>query len=291
MHEPILILDAKAKLGEGAIWDCDKKLLYWIDIIDGEVHIFKPKTMQDEIIGTGEMIGTVVPCRTAGLVVAIESGLYFMNDITKKLSFINNPEKHVTGNRFNDGKCDPIGRFWVGTMSKTDESGTGSLYCLDKNLNVRTMLQGVSISNGIAWSTDNKNMYYIDTPTRAIWSFDYDMETGNISNKQAVITINESEGYPDGMTIDEQGMLWIAHWGGWKVSRWNPRNGEKLDEIKLPVEQVTSCAFGGENLDELYITTARTGLSDDKMFKQPYAGGLFCVKTNVKGLQSFKFNG
>lgn len=291
MNKANLVIDAKAELGEGAIWDSEKRLLYWIDIIGMEVHIFDPCTGIDRAIKTGQMIGTVVPRKSGGLVLAMENGLYFLDETTGQVSFIADPESNIPGNRFNDGKCDPAGRFWAGTMCMNGGKQAGSLYCLEADLSVVRKLEGVSISNGIVWSPDMKGMYYIDTPTKEVWGFDYDAATGCISNKRTVVVFPGGEGFPDGMTIDTEGMIWVAHWDGWRVSRWNPETGEKLDEVRLPAANITSCAFGGDDLNELYITTARIDLKDEQLAEQPNAGGLFCVKTEVKGMPAYKFGG
>jgi sugar lactone lactonase YvrE len=291
MEKVKLVIDAKAELGEGPIWDDEKRLLYWLDINNKEVHIYNPEASTDRVIRMEQMIGTIVPGKFGRLVLATENGFYFLDDETEELSFITDPENDIPGNRFNEGKCDPAGRFWAGTMGLNAENGVGNLYCLDTDLSVTRKLKGVSISNGIAWSLDNNKMYYIDTPTGEVWEFNYEIKTGDISNKKVVVTIPEEEGMPDGMTIDSEGMIWVAQWGGWKVSRWNPKTGERLSEVKLPAAQVTACAFGGKNLDELYITTARTGLKEKDIDKQPYAGGLFRVKTDVKGIRGNKFKG
>ncbi|MDO8686529.1 MAG: SMP-30/gluconolactonase/LRE family protein [Clostridiales bacterium] len=278
-------------MGEGPIWDYEKKLLYWIDINKKEIHIFNPLTSTERIIKTSQMIGAIVPRKTGGVVLALENGFYFLDEETEKLTFIADPESDIPENRFNDGKCDPAGRFWAGTMSKSEKKGAGSLYCLNTDLSVSNKLEGVSISNGIVWSLDKRKMYYIDSLAKEVWGFDYEAETGNISNKRIAVTIPEGEGFPDGMAIDSEDMIWVALWNGWKVSRWNPETGKKLGEIKLPVAQVTACAFGGADLDELFITTASKGLSEEELEKQPQAGGLFCVKLDVKGLPAFKFEG
>jgi sugar lactone lactonase YvrE len=287
-----LILDTKAALGEGAIWDYEKKVLYWIDIVGGEVHIYDPSVKKDKCIAVGQMPGTIVPRKNGGLMVALQTGMHFLNEQSGELRFIVNPESHLSGNRYNDGKCDPAGRFWVGTVSlNCDIPGAGSLYVMDNRLEVTKQLDGLTISNGIVWSLDHKYMYYIDTPTREIWSFRYDLESGKIWDKKVALSIPEEDGYPDGMTIDEDGMLWIALYGGWKVAQYNPLDGMKLKEIQLPVSNVTSCAFGGENLDELYITTARLGLGRDELISQPLAGGVFMAKPGIKGIPCCKFSG
>jgi sugar lactone lactonase YvrE len=205
---------------------------------------------------------------------------------------IADPEAHLPGNRFNDGKCDPAGRFWAGTMRiAEDQVGAGSLYCLDRDLTVRKMWEGITIANGIAWSSDAKTMYYIDTPTCAVAAFDYDLATGSIANRREIIRTPKEAGFPDGMTIDAEGMLWVAYWQGWRVVRWDPSTGEMLATVELPVERVTAPWFGGPNLDELYITTARIGLSDEARAQQPLAGSLFRARVGVAGLPAFEFAG
>ena len=203
-----------------------------------------------------------------------------------------NPEQHLPGNRFNDGRCDPAGRFWAGTMALSEEEGAGNVYMMDQDGHVSTKIKDVTISNGLAWSADKKTLYYIDTPTHEIVAFDFDLTSGKISNKRAVIKIAKEEGSPDGMTIDSEDMLWIAHWGGWQVTRWDPRTGRQLNRIALPVSKVTSCTFGGDTLEDLYITTASVDLTEQEMKEQPLAGALFVVhNSGVKGRPSIEYRG
>jgi sugar lactone lactonase YvrE len=286
-----LVLDEKATLGEGPSWDNETKLLYWGDIIGKIVHIYNPAKKANRTIQLDQQIGALVPTKTGDLIVALQKGFYTLNLETEKLTSIIDPEKHLSDNRFNDGKCDAYGRFWAGTMSNKGEKNAGSLYCLDTDFTLKKMLGNVSISNGITWSPDNKTMYYIDTPTNQVVAFDFDLDTGAISNKRVVVNIPTNEGSPDGMTSDMEGMLWIAHWGGYQVSRWNPETGELIESVSIPAPQVTSCIFGGENLDELYITTARVGLNESTLEKYPKAGALFKIKTDVKGIGTFQFGG
>lgn len=191
--------------------------------------------------------------------------------------------------RFNDGKCDAHGRFWAGTMRLADDGPTGALYCLDPDGSLRTVLQGISISNGLGWSPDHQTMYFIDTPTRTVMAFDYDLDSGTPSNPRVFATIDD--GSPDGMCVDSDGCLWIAHWGGAKISRWHPRSGQRIEEWKLPVSLVTSCAFGGANRDELYVTTARSGLSPQQLRNEPDAGSLFVTRVPAQGQPSYAFQG
>lgn len=240
---------------------------------------------------TGQMIGTVVPAESGKMIVALENGLYQLDPTTGSKKFIANPEEDIPGNRFNDGKCDPAGRFWAGTMSKTGEKEAGALYRLDADGSVTKMIDKVTTSNGIVWSQDHTKMYYIDTPRRKVMAWDYELETGNISNPQTAVGIPQNMGYPDGMTIDTEGNVWIALWNGSAVGCWNPETGELIQTIDIPAKNVTSCAFGDEDLGTLYITTARQGTSEEELEKYPHAGGVFKVRPDVNGMEAFFFKG
>jgi len=202
----------------------------------------------------------------------LQNGFAFIDRASGEVKMIANPENHLPCNRFNDGKCDPAGRFWAGTMSLSEEPNAGNVYVLENKLAHTKTIEDVTISNGMAWSLDHQTFYYIDTPTLEIVAYDYE------------------EGYPDGMTIDNECMFWIAHWDGWQVTRWDPNTGEKLYRIKLPVAKVTSCTFGGENLEDLYITSAKIGLTKEELEKQPLAGSLFVMRNcEFKGMPAFEF--
>lgn len=283
-----LAVDMKAALGEGPCWDDQNKLLYWVDIQGMKIHIHNPQDNSNKFIQLKQQIGAIVLRENGGAVVALQNGLYFLDLQTEELTLITDPEEHLPNNRFNDGKCDPAGRFWIGTMGSAQSA---SLYTLYPDLELQHKESNVTISNGLAWSPDQTKMYYIDTPTKQIVSYDYDISSGSISNKQVAITIPDTDGHPDGMTIDAEGNLWIAHWGGFQVSCWNPVTAEKLDSIPIPAPQVTSCTFTGDALDTLYITTARVGLDEEALAQSPQAGGLFKVKLNVKGTPSYRFKG
>jgi sugar lactone lactonase YvrE len=285
-----LLLDIRAQIAEGPFWDQEKQHFYWVDILERTINIYNPAADENKVIQLDKMIGALIPTTEQGkLLTALEDGLYLIDAETAEQKFLVNPESNIEQTRFNDGKCDRKGRFWVGTMDLEEDRPIGSLYCLDQELNLKEKLNDIKISNGLAWSLDNQIMYYIDSPTKEVSAFDYDFETGKISNRRVIVKFYEGEGVPDGMTIDAEGKLWIAHFGGAQVSRWNPETGEKIDKVELPVSNVTSCAFGGENLDELYITTASVGLSEEEKKDQPYAGGIFKYQAGVKGLAAHKF--
>jgi len=287
-----LEFDAKAKLGEGPCWDARNQLLYWVDIERFEIHIYNPATKTDRAINVGQHVGAAVVRQAGGLVVALREGFYFLNPDTEELIPIVDPEADKPDNRFNDGKCDPAGRFWAGTLYLPEtEPELGALYCLDTNLQVHRKVERVSISNGLAWSADEKTMYFIDSPTRQCVAFDYDKATGGLSNRRVAVEIPEGEGWPDGMTIDADGMLWIALWDGWQVRRYNPQNGALLEVIKVPVARPTSAVFGGEHLEILYITSASTRLSREALAEQPHAGSLFKAKPGVRGTPTIEFLG
>ena len=286
-----LLVDAHAQVGEGPLWDEEWQVLYWVDILSSLLYIYDPATGENRALDVGRHVGTVVTRASGGLMLAVREGFASFDLETQDLTLIANPEAHITGNRFNDGKCDPAGRFWAGTMAYENPTNQGSLYRLDTDLSVHKIFGDVAISNGIIWSLDHTTMYYIDTLRKNVRAFDYDVETGDISNERVIITVPEEIGMPDGMAIDSEGMLWVAHYGGSCVSRWNPNTAQLLLKIDLPVTQVTACAFGGPNLDILFITSAAQELDAAELERQPLAGGLFSIKTPYQGVLSFRFGG
>jgi sugar lactone lactonase YvrE len=276
-------------LGEGPVWDARTKTLLWVDILQGDIHEFNLATALHRTFNTGQMVGAVTICSNGNLLAALKGGLSIIDRQSNEIKTFSHPESHLPANRFNDGKCDPAGRFWIGTMAIDELPAAGSLYMLDK-VDISKKIDGVTISNGMAWSADHKTFYYIDTPTSSIVAYDFDKDNGHISNKRTVFIIDKKDGYPDGMTIDNKGMLWVAHWSGWQVSRWNPLTGKKIFSLPMPVANVTSCTFGGEGLDDLYITTARKDLSPDELERQPLAGNLFVWKNSgYKGTPAFEY--
>jgi sugar lactone lactonase YvrE len=285
-----LCLDIKAKLGEGAIWSPLNNKLYWVDIEGMCFNIFDPLTLENQAYPTKKRIGTVVPIDAGNVLVALEDGIATINLTDGEVKYrLNTDIHHQHHKRFNDGKCDPNGRFWVGTHSMSRVPEVSSLYCIGEGFSFEEKITGVSISNGIAWSLDGRLMYYIDTPTGKVVQYDFNGKRGAISNKKTIITIPEEEGYPDGMTIDSDGMLWIALWDGFAVAQYNPHTGEVLQKIDVPVPKVTSCAFGGENLDTLFITTASVEMTDEELAQYPLSGSIFTAKVNAKGAEAFHF--
>jgi sugar lactone lactonase YvrE len=277
-------------LGECPVWDVARERLLWVDILLGEIHSYYIHTSEHRVFKAGQTVGSFALCASGGLVASFQNGFALVDLETESIQWLTDPEADKSGNRFNDGKCDPAGRFWSGTMSVSGKKSAGSLYALEAGGEAVLKIPGVSVSNGLAWSPDHTKFYFIDSPTSQLAAYDYDIETGNLSNKKVIVEIPLEMGKPDGMTIDTEGMLWVALWNGWSVTRWNPYTGELLEQINLPVAQVTSCTFGGKELRDLYITTAKVGLSEEELEKQPQAGSVFVIKNiGVKGLPAVLF--
>lgn len=285
-----LVVNAKADHGEGPVWDVRTGTLYWVDLTGKKLHATDAASGADQVLELGDLVCAVAPRATGGLVAALNKQIVMLNPETGATEPVAMLETDRPANRSNDGKCGPGGRFWVGTMSLDGSvKGAGGLYRVDPDGSVRRMLDGLTVANGMAWSSDGRTMYFIDTPTMEVWAFDFDADVGEIANRRAAVSVPEETGFPDGMTIDAEGMLWVAHWGGSRVCRWNPETGEKLAEIELPAQHVSSCVFGGPNLEVLYITTSRLGLDEETLARQPLAGGLFCAKPGVQGTPTDTF--
>lgn len=285
-----IIIKRRSLVGEGTIWDYEKSVLYWVDILDQKVFIYDPAKETNKTIDTLQAVGTVVPRASGGLMVALHNGFASLDIQTGVMQPFGDPERKIPANRFNDGKCDPAGRFWAGTMEFNGATGCGSLYCLETDGTITKKLDDISISNGIVWSHDHQTMYFIDTARNNVRAFAYDLTTGAISNDRITVT-NQDSGFFDGMTIDEEGMLWIAIFGGAAVRRYHPETGRLLATIELPTKYITSCAFGGPNLDELYITSATHQMSEAELNADPLGGTLFRVKSATKGIKSLAYKG
>lgn len=285
-----LIIDSKSELGEAAIWNYETGELIWINITGEILNFYNPIAGNNKEMFTGQIIGTVVPSESGDVIVALKNGIYSLDPETGTKTYLVNPEENGPEIRFNDGKCDPAGRFWVGTMSLKGIKEAGALYRLDSDTTIHKMIDNVSVSNGIVWSADSKKMYYIDTPTQKVMAYDYNSATGNISNPKVAVDVPPEIGSPDGMTIDSEGNIWIALWGGSAVGCWNPETGELLKKIEVPAKNVTSCAFGDSDLGTLYITTARQNSSEKELIKFPNAGGVFKIKPGVTGVKAYFYN-
>ena len=286
------VADHRCLLGEGPVWDSKEGSIYWIDILSGDIHRYHLAQKSFTTHKTGQVLGAIARRAQGGLVAAFHNGFALIAPDTQAISYIGDPEAHLPGNRFNDGKVDPLGNFWAGTMSYSETPGAGSLYRLGRDFSITRQTGNVTISNGMAWSPDHQTFYYIDTTSAEVVSYRFDVHTGGISDKKSIVTIAPEDGHPDGMTIDDEGMLWIAHWDGWQVTRWDPHTGKKLSHIRLPAARITSCTFGGETLEDLYITSAKNGLTAQQLAQQPLAGALFVIRNcGYKGMPAFEFGG
>lgn len=277
-----LIFDAKATLGEGPAWDAKTETLYWVDILEKRVYAGIELLAQLD-----DFIGCLAPCRNGHLLLGKRLSFADFEPASARervLASLSEP----TTNRINDGKCDPAGRFLAGTLDMSEKDSNGVLYSFDGK-NTTRLLDGIRISNGLTWSPDYKTFYYIDTPTRKVKAFDYDVSTGQIANPRVVIHVPEALGWPDGMTCDMDGNLWIAMWGGAQVTQWNPSTAKLLEQVSIPAWLSSSCIFGGRDMNELYVTSARKDMSEADLKKYPFSGGLFKVVTNVAGMPTFEF--
>ncbi|TKG96878.1 SMP-30/gluconolactonase/LRE family protein [Puteibacter caeruleilacunae] len=286
-----LIVEANNILGEGPLWDERNKEFVWVDIEKGLLQFFCVEDNGLEVVVLKEKISAVVLTSVAGTyLLALKRGLTLYDRIKGSFKKIVDPEKDIPNNRFNDGKCDSMGRFWIGSMDMDVKKYAGNLYCLNNDSQIDLRLSGLTISNGMAWSLDNQQMYFIDTDTYKVMCYDYDETSGAIVHPVEAVCVSKEHGAPDGMCIDSEGMLWIAHWGGANVSRWNPNSGELLEKVDIPAPLVTSCCFGGKDLTELYVTTASQGLTEDELKRYPLSGSVFKIKTSIKGAPVHRFH-
>ena len=289
MKNPEVIFKNIANLGEGPVWDSENSVLYFVDIDGCKLLSYDYKNSKCSEVTAPGRISTSLLCESPSkLICSIENNLFIFDKKTKQFSpfIVNICESDSNNIRFNDGKCDKYGRLYVGTMDSGGKS-RGQLFRVDNKKAVNVCEENISISNGLAF--DDTYFYYIDSPSGFLWRYDYDKETGNIKNKTPLIDYREEQGGFDGMTMDKDGNLWIASWGGFSVSKYDSSNGEKIDVITLPVPNVTSCEFGGDDMNILFITTA--GGTDENMKKDyPLAGSLFALEIDdAKGVNSNKY--
>lgn len=286
-----LAFPCRATLGEGSIWDPVRQQLLWVDIYDDKVFVFDPRSSSNTAYAVGSNVGTVVPTEQGLLLVALRNQLALLSLETGQVRPVLAPSKDRPGAkiRFNDGKCDPEGRFWVGTMVENGPKGLGVLYKIDSDLQVTEVLHGLTISNGLVWHEER--FYHIDTPTQQVRCYHYDRRGGQLGEPTVAASFADTMGAPDGMCLDAEGLLWVALFGGGAVVRIDPKTGETMCRVDVAASNATSCAFGGRDLNELYITTARIGLSDSQAEAEPLAGSLFRVKLPYQGVPSSRFAG
>jgi sugar lactone lactonase YvrE len=285
----VLITDAGA-LCEGPCWDARSANIVWVDILAGRVHAARPTTGTHVVRKVHSVVSAVIPRRSGGWLAAVERGFALFDDHWTQQGPVMSAADQPEGTRFNDGRCDPQGRLWAGTIAYDGTPHVAALYRLDPNGKITQVLDGVTNSNGLGWSLDGNTMYYVDTGRRAIDRMDFDQASGTVRNRRTLVAVPPSGGLPDGLTVDSEGYLWVALWGGACVRRYAP-DGTLDRVVGLPVAQVTSMAFGGAELDELFITTASEGLSASEREAQPLAGSVFRHRPGVTGLLPNAFAG
>ena len=279
------VLPVAAGLAEGPCWWAEKQVLLWVDIEASRIGLFDPQTARNNFLHLPAHVGAVVPTSAGDLLLATATGFLRLDPITEAVTLLSDPEADRPGNRFNDGKCDPWGRFWAGTMAYDFEPLAGALWRVNVDFSCVRQRQGLTISNGLAWSQDRGTLYLIDSPTLNVLAFPL-TNSGEIAGEPSIcVHIPEDwDAVPDGMCMDAEGMLWIALFGGGCVTRWDPVSGQRLERLALPCRQVTSCCFGGPHLDQLFITTARREMDAAAIKAEPLAGGLFQADVGVKGV-------
>jgi sugar lactone lactonase YvrE len=283
-----IALEARAELGEGPVWDDEAAELVWVDIMAGRVNRFRPSDGHVSSLAVGQPVGSVALRREGGLVLALRDGFALLEPGAAAVRMVAPVEVDAAGNRMNDGKCDPAGRFWAGTMSLDEQPMRGALYRLGTDLVAARVLDRVTVSNGIDWSPDGRRMYYVDSGLPEVDALDFDVSSGIPTARRSLISLRHGDGKPDGLAVDEEGHIWLCLWDGWQVRRYAP-DGTLEDVVRLPVSRVTSCAFGGDGLDELYITSASIGLSEADRARQPLAGAIFRCRPGVRGRVARRF--
>jgi sugar lactone lactonase YvrE len=281
--EAELLLDARADLGEGPIWHADRQQVSWVDLYAGRLNWLALDGTAGPPVEVGYRLGTAVPTVDGALMLATDHGFARLDD--DRVHMVAEVETD-TDSFLNDGKCDALGRFWAGTVGVGEDglavAGGGTLYRLELDGSVTPYLTDTTLSNGMDWSPDGATFYYIDSATATIDAFDFDLPTGELSRRRAVVAIPKDDGFADGLCVDSDGCLWTAVWGASEVRRYTP-HGTLDRTVRLPVSQPTSVIFAGAHLDVLVITTASRHLEAAERAGQPHAGSVFCVAPGVSG--------
>ncbi len=288
------VVDAKALLGESTYWDPREQVLWWIDIYSKRIHRFDPATGENESFDAPEYLGCLAVRERGGLVLTMTSGFFFFDPAGGGFEPIVDPEAELPKTRFNDGKTDRQGRFWSGSMFEAPGEApqkSASLYRLDPDLTCHRMVEGIGCSNGLAWSPDDRTMYYADSFTPFVWAWDFDAASGGIDNRRIFIDLSPMDAIADGATVDAEGCYWVTIPFKGKVLRYDP-DGKLMRTIELPTDLPTCCEFGGADLDVLYVTSATLRRTPEQLKGQPLAGGLFAIEgLDAKGLPLVPFRG
>lgn len=282
------VANVHAVLGEGPVWVARETALYWVDIEGRKIF----RLGDDGRVTEWESpmrIGSLAPRKSGGFIAGTDEGIAIVDPAADRFEIVANPEEQLPGNRFNDGKVDRRGRFWAGTMDSQEQTASGTLYCVDPDLRWNAIDTGYKVTNGPAFSPLGDVMYHNDSARQVTYAFAMDT-AGNAGSRRTFLQFGPGDGYPDGMTVDSEGCLWIAFWDGWCVRRYSP-DGDWIETIKVPVQRPTSCTFGGRDLDRLYISSASRDLDEQALRMQPNAGALFMVIPGVRGLAEVPFAG
>ncbi|GAA3900639.1 hypothetical protein GCM10022276_19300 [Sphingomonas limnosediminicola] len=282
------VADVHALLGEGPVWVAREEALYWLDIKGRKIF----RLADDGTLGhwpTSRRVGSLAPRKNGAFIAGTEDGVAIIDPASDRFYLIANPEEHLPGNRFNDGKLDRRGRFWAGTMDDSEREAAGTLYCIDVDQSCVAIDTGYKVTNGPAFSPAGDIMYHNDSAAQVTYAFDIGPD-GKAGARRTFLQFGGGDGFPDGMTVDSEGCLWIAFWDGWCVRRYSPA-GEWLQTVEMPVARPTSCTFGGRDLERLYITSASIGLDESAREMQPNAGGLFIFSPGVRGLADVPYAG
>ena len=275
-------------LGEGPVWVEREQALYWLDIKGRKVFRIDEQEQLREW-PTPVRVGSLAPRADGGFIAGTEDGVAFVELEEGRFEIVHHPEEHLPDNRFNDGKVDRRGRFWAGSMDDTERDATGTLYRVDPDMRFSRIDEGYKVTNGPAFSPSGDILYHNDSARQVTYAFDLASD-GTVGERRVFARYGEGEGYPDGMTVDADGCLWIAFWDGWCVRRYSA-DGECIGKLDVPVSRPTSCAFGGAALDRLFITSASIGLDEADLAKEPQAGGLFVAVVDAKGIAERPFAG
>jgi sugar lactone lactonase YvrE len=280
----------RSTLGEGPVWSPTERALYWVDIVGPTVHRLDDASDEVTTWRLPSEVGSLALRRGGGAVVALRSGFHLLDLDTGEVTLLCDPEADLPANRFNDGKCDRQGRFWAGTMDDAEQDASGALYRLDSEGRCERMVGDVICSNGLGWSPDDATMYHTDSWRFRIDAWDFDPPTGALDNRRTFVQLPSGRVAPDGLTVDAEGCLWVATWDGWQILRYTP-DGSVDRVVDLPVPRPTSCTFGGPDLDRLYITSARRGLSEESLAQAPLSGAVFVLDPGVQGLPEPEYAG
>jgi sugar lactone lactonase YvrE len=291
MHPPFeCVLDAKAQLGECPTWSVEEQALYWVDINAPSLNRFDPATGTNRAWRMPQSIGSFALRLGGGFVAALRDGIWLIDSEGRLQHKLADAPYDPSHHRFNDGRCDPQGRFWVGSMNERRDVRSAHLYRLDPGGKLAAMVNDIMISNGLAWSPDQRTMYHADTVSRAVCAWDFDVARGTVSNRRVLAQFIHEGERPDGAAVDREGGYWSAFYGGGKVVRLSP-DGTKLAEYTVPAMCPTMCAFGGPDLKTLYVTSARQRREEEELQRFPHSGGLFAMRVDVAGLPEPKFAG